>query len=130
MSSNDLKALVENAERAITSRDFDRLMMFYADDAALVVRPGLVVSGKEKILRAWQSMSVLFDNGLNVRRGEMEVLEGGGTALVLMETALEFVSPEGYEVSTTHRATYTFRKDKNRWLCAIDNSYGTALLDG
>lgn len=27
------------------------------------------------------------------------------------------------------RATYVFRRIDQKWLCAIDNSYGTSLLD-
>ena len=41
----------------------------------------------------------------------MEVLEAGDSALVIMESTLDHRDADG------------------RWLCAIDNSYGTALLD-
>lgn len=29
----------------------------------------------------------------------------------------------------TRRATYVFRHQEGRWLCTVDNSYGTDLLD-
>ncbi|MEI4139917.1 DUF4440 domain-containing protein, partial [Klebsiella pneumoniae] len=29
----------------------------------------------------------------------------------------------------TRRATYVFQKQGERWLCTVDNSYGTDLLD-
>lgn len=60
----------------------------------------------------------------------MQVIEGGGNALVIMETVLRFPDGKGGTVETTRRATYVFRRETDeRWLCTIDNSYGTSLLD-
>ena len=60
----------------------------------------------------------------------MKVIEGGGCALVIMETILDTVDPAGADTSIVRRATYVFRKGGDgKWLCAIDNSYGAALLD-
>ena len=56
-------------------------------------------------------------------------IEGAGNALVIMETRLRFPGDDGIPVETTRRATYVFRQEDNgRWLCTIDNSYGTELL--
>lgn len=67
---------------------------------------------------------------MKVRQGAMKVIEGGDTALVIMETVLDTVDPEGADVAIVRRATYVFRKtDAGKWLCVIDNSYGTTLLD-
>lgn len=61
----------------------------------------------------------------------MQVIEGAGNALVIMETVLRFPDGKGGTVKTTRRATYVFRQESNsRWLCTVDNSYGTSLLDG
>jgi ketosteroid isomerase-like protein len=47
-----------------------------------------------------------------------------------MESTLDAVDKAGADVSTVRRATYVFRKGEDgRWLCAIDNSYGTDLLN-
>jgi ketosteroid isomerase-like protein len=60
----------------------------------------------------------------------MIVLEGADTALVLMESTLDAVDKAGADVSTVRRSTYVFRKSEDgQWLCAIDNSYGTDLLN-
>jgi ketosteroid isomerase-like protein len=59
----------------------------------------------------------------------MVVLEGGDTALVIMETVLRFSTASGASETSTRRATYVFRKSEaGQWLCVIDNSYGTELL--
>lgn len=41
-----LKAVIEACDRAISQEDYDTLMSYYAEDAALVVKPGMVVRGK------------------------------------------------------------------------------------
>ncbi|HZH05346.1 MAG TPA: SgcJ/EcaC family oxidoreductase [Lautropia sp.] len=129
MSDHPLKSLIEAADRAITAQDYESLMGFYAADATLVVRPGLNVSGHEQIRRAFIAIGEHFQHTLSVSQGKMVVIEGGDTALVLMETLLEHAGPDGSRVSTRRAATYVFRKEADgRWLCVVDNSYGTDLL--
>lgn len=130
MHSHPLRQIIESCDKAISARDFDSLMEHYSEDAALVVKPGMIVKGKDNIRKAFIAISDYFQDQLTVEQGDMQVIEGGGTALVIMETVLRF--PEGLRGNTeiTRRATYVFRKEKNgRWLCTIDNSYGTSLLD-
>jgi uncharacterized protein (TIGR02246 family) len=128
MAEHELRQLIEAADRAITAEDFDGLMDFYAEDATLVVKPGLTATGKAEIRKAFVAIAAHFKNALKVRQGRMQVIEGAGTALVLMETLLDI---DGRPEPIVRRASYVFRKAADgRWLCAVDNSYGTALLDG
>ena len=130
MPSHPLEQLIKAADAAITAGDFDALMDFYADDAALVVKPGLTVRGKDNIRQAFVRIAEVVRNTLVVRQGRMEVLEGADTALVIMESLLDYTDPDGQPVHATRRATYVFRQEGDgRWLCTIDNSYGTDLLD-
>ena len=127
MTPHPLKAVIEAADRAITAEDFDRLMDFYADDAVLVIKPGMNATGKEQIRRAFVAIAEHFKHGLTVRQGDMTVLESGDTALVVMETRLDI---PGEPEPTVRRATYVFRMDTDgAWRCLIDNSYGTDLLN-
>ena len=129
MSSHPLMEVIAAADRAIGAEDFDALIEFYADDATLVVAPGLTAVGKAQILKAFIGVAEVFDHRLSVSQGETMVFESGDTALVVMETILDTVNPEGEAVSTTRRATYVFRQEVDgRWLCVVDNSYGTDLL--
>lgn len=130
MSSHPLKQVIEAADRAISVGDFDGLMDFYADDATLVIQPGMNATGKEAIRQAFAAISEYFGHSLVIKQGDMAVLEGGhDTALVIMETILEFPGEADATTTVTRRATYVFRKDaEGRWLCLIDNSYGTELL--
>jgi uncharacterized protein (TIGR02246 family) len=127
--SHPLKQVIEAADRAITAEDFDALMDFYADDATLVVKPGLNAVGKEQIRRAFVAIADYFDHSLVVKQGKMVVLEGGDTALVIMESILETIGKDGMPSSMTRQGTYVFRKSATgKWLCVVDNSYGTDLL--
>lgn len=129
MTFHPVKKLIEDADKAITSEDFDTLMDFYADDAILVVKPGMTACGKDQIRKAFVAIAEYFKHSLVVKQGEMQVLQGGSTALVLMETVVESMDDEGRKTSTTRRATYVFREGpNNQWLCVVDNSYGTDLL--
>jgi ketosteroid isomerase-like protein len=46
-----------------------------------------------------------------------------------LESTLDYVEA-GDKVNVTRRATYVFRREADgHWVCTVDNSYGTALLD-
>ncbi|WP_246494798.1 YybH family protein [Brenneria izadpanahii] len=114
----------------MSTEDFQSLMNFYAEDAAMVVRPDLVVKGKENILKAFIAIAEHFQHKLVVTQGEMKIIEGAGNALIIMETLLDIPASDGTLSQITRRATYEFRQEANgEWLCTIDNSYGTTLLD-
>ena len=129
MAPHPLEQLIRAADAAITAEDFDALMDFYADDATLVVKPGLNVTGKDNIRAAFVRIADYVQHSLVVGQGRMDVIEGGDTALVIMESTLNYVEA-GEKVDVTRRATYVFRREADgRWACTVDNSYGTALLD-
>ena len=90
-----LKAVIEACDRAISQEDYDTLMAYYAEDAALVVKPGMVVRGKENIRKAFIAIADYFQHRLVVTQGKMEVIEGDGNALVIMETRLN-IPTTGY----------------------------------
>ncbi|AEX54647.1 YybH family protein [Rahnella aquatilis] len=130
MSTHPIRQVIEACDKAISVRDFDALMAHYAEDAALVIKPGMIARGKTDIRKAFVAISDYFQDQLVVEQGEMQVIEGADDALVIMETVLHFPDGQGGKVTTTRRATYVFRHEPDgRWLCTIDNSYGTSLLD-
>ncbi|WP_407309966.1 hypothetical protein [Desulfosporosinus sp. SB140] len=59
----------------------------------------------------------------------MIILETGDTALVISEAILS-ADKKDSEYSMQRKSTYVFKKNLNgEWLCAIDNSYGTDLIN-
>lgn len=105
------------------------MMDFYTDDAVLVVKPGMEAHGKAAIKDAFIKIAAYFDNSVVPTQGNMLMLEAGDTVLVLSQTLLDADNRENSEYSMDRRATYVYRRVGDHWLCAIDNSYGTTLLD-
>lgn len=88
MHEHPLCQIIKSCDRAISAKDFDSLMEYYAEDAALVVKPGMIVKGKNNIRNAFVSIADYFQDQLIVKQGDIQVIEGGGDALVIMETHL------------------------------------------
>lgn len=126
---HELKELIKKCDLAIKQEDFDTLMNYYTADAILVVKPGMIAQGKEEIKKAFIAIAKYFNNSIVPTQGEMIILEAGDTALVLSQTLLD-ADKEDSEYSMDRRATYVFKKNpQGEWLCAIDNSYGTELIN-
>ena len=126
MSQHPIALLIEKADKAINQEDFDTLVDLYAEDAVLVIKPGMNAVGKAQIRSAMEAIAAHFERSLDVRQAGMVILETGDTALVLAKT---LVSAKNSPV-VERKATYVFKKDiHDRWVCAIDNSYGHEVLD-
>lgn len=126
---NELKEFIQKYDLAIKQEDFDALMNYYTDDAILVVKPGIIAQGKKEIKKAFIAIAKYFNNSIAPTQGEMIILETGDTALVISQTFLE-ADIKDSKYSMERKATYVFKKDSHdTWLCAIDNSYGTDLLN-
>lgn len=125
MTRHPLELLIDRADAAIVQEDFDTLVDIYSDDAVLVVKPGMNVSGKVQIRKAFEAIATYFNHTLHVQQAGMKVLEAGDTALVLANTVISAVNLP----ATDRKATYVFKKSSSgEWLCVIDNSYGHELL--
>ncbi|WP_040203482.1 YybH family protein [Neobacillus jeddahensis] len=126
---HELKEIIKKCDTAIKQEDFDTLMNYYTDDAVLVVKPGMIARGKAEIKKAFIAIAKYFKNSLVPTQGEMIFLEAGDTVLVISQTLLATDGTES-EYSMDRRATYVFKKNaQGQWLCAIDNSYGTDLIN-
>lgn len=126
---HELKEIIKKCDSAIKQEDFETLMNYYTDDAILVVKPGMIARGKEEIKKAFIAIANYFNNSVVPTQGEMIILEAGDTALVLSQTLLTS-DKEDSEYSMDRKATYVFKKNlQGEWLCAIDNSYGTELIN-
>ena len=126
---HELKGFIKKCDIAIKQEDFDTLMNYYTDDAILVIKPGMIARGKEEIKTAFIKIAKYVNNSLVPTQGEMIVLDAGDTALVISQTLLE-ANKNDNEYSMDRRATYVFKRGpQGEWLCAIDNSYGTDLIN-
>ena len=127
--NKEIEELIAAADKAIKEERFDDLKEFYTEYAVLVVKPEIEVKGKEAIKEAFIKIADYFNNSVVPTQGKMLMVEAGDTVLVLSQTLLDAENKESSEYSMDRRATYVYRKIDGKWLCAIDNSYGTTLLD-
>ena len=127
--NEEIKNLIFAADQAIKEERFDDLIEFYTDDAVFVVKPGLEAIGKNEIKNVFKKIAAYFNNSVVPTQGKMQMIETGDTVLVLSQTLLDADKKEDSEFSMDRRATYVYRNIDGKWLCAIDNSYGTTLLD-
>lgn len=126
---HELKEFIRKCDLAIKQEDFDTLMNYYTDDAILVVKPGMIARGKVEIKKAFIAIAKYFNNSIVPTQGEMVILEAGDTALVISQTLLD-ADKKDSEYPMDRRATYVFKKNlQGQWLCSIDNSYGTDLIN-
>jgi len=127
--NEEIVKLIGEADHAIREERFDDLMSYYTEDAILVVKPGLEVQGKDAIKKAFIRIAAYFNNSIIPTQGKMHMIQAGDTVLVLAQTLLEAEQKSDSEFNMERRATYVYRHVNGKWLCAIDNSYGTSLLD-
>lgn len=127
--NEEIRGLIAEADKAIREERFDDLISFYTEDAVLIVRPGLEVRGRAQIKDAFIKIAAYFKNSIVPSQGKMLIIEAGDTALVLSQTLLDAENRDESEYAMERRATYVYRMVEGRWLCAVDNSYGTSLLD-
>ena len=126
MKQHPIELLINKADTAINREDFDTLLDIYADDAVLVIKPGMNAVGKAQIRKAFEAIADHFGHTLDVKQAGMQILETGDTALVLAKT---LVTANGRPIGE-RKATYVFKKNaSNAWVCTIDNSYGHDLLE-
>ncbi|CNG60856.1 Uncharacterised protein [Yersinia enterocolitica] len=74
MSAHPIRQVIAVCDQAISERNFDELMKHYAPDAALVIKPGMIVRGKDNIRKAFIAISDHFKNQLVVEQGVSKVL--------------------------------------------------------
>lgn len=127
--NKEIEELIHQADLAIQEERFDDLMEFYTDDAVLVIRPGREAHGKAEIRAAFVKIAAYFKNSIVPTQGKIIMLEAGDTVLVISQTLLDAYNKNSSEYSMERRATYVYRRVNGRWLCAVDNSYGTTLID-
>ena len=130
MSEQELRDLIATADAAINREDFEQITRFYAEDAMLVLQPGMIARGKAQIREAFQRIAEHFRHSLHVHQPDMRLLIAGDTPLWLARAELRADLGDGEPWQATRRSTYVFRHDPQAgWLCVVDNSYGTDLLD-
>ncbi|HEX8891402.1 MAG TPA: SgcJ/EcaC family oxidoreductase [Pyrinomonadaceae bacterium] len=127
MSKYSIEEIVERMDEAFNRGDVDAVLDFYEDEAVVVLEPGRVVQGRDKLREAFQ-----FVFGLQpvVRQIKTNVIEANDLALFTSRWTFTGKLADGTLFTREAVATTIFRKQSDgQWRCAIDNPYGPAVLD-
>lgn len=123
---HDLEALIAKADKAINEEDFGTAVEIYSENGALVIKPDLIVNGREQIQEAIVAIAQHFGGSLNITQEKMRIIEADGVALVLAKTSVASDVTE----TDIRDSIYVFKQNESGvWQCVIDNSYGHGLLD-
>ena len=125
MRRHPIELILERAYQAINQEDLNSFVSIYAEDAVLVVKPGLNALGRIQIGVAFGQIAANFNHTLRVRHVGINVLEAGDAALVMVRAMVSASNlPE-----TRRDAAYVFKRTSaGKWLCKIDNAYGHGLI--
>jgi ketosteroid isomerase-like protein len=118
-------AVVSHLIEAITRGDLDSAVAAYEPGASLIVQPGKVVTGTEALREALSGFIALKPT---MTTEEHQVIQSGDLALYISRWSLKGRDPDGKEVQMKGTSSDILRQADGRWLIALDNPWGTALL--
>lgn len=116
-------ALVEARNRG----DIETVLTLCEPNAIVVPQPGIVIRGTAAI-REWLTSLIARQPDFHVLGQHM--LEGPDTALHCSNWTLDIDTPTGPRLHLAGRSASVLHKQADgTWLVAIENPWGTALLD-
>lgn len=117
---------VERLTTAINEGDVDRALAMYEPTGVLVPEPGSVAAGTEAIRRSLQGFISLSPKLTSLAS---EVIDSGDIVLYCSNWTLSGTAPDGSPVEMGGTSSDVLRRQSDgRWLIAIDNPWGGAIL--
>jgi uncharacterized protein (TIGR02246 family) len=111
---------------AINKGDLEAAMRLYEPDAVIVAQPGQVARGKDAVRAAIAGFIALKP----ALKGEAHQLVGTeNIALYCSKWSLTGTGPDGKKIEMAGASSDVLRRQPDgRWLVAIDNPWGTAIV--
>lgn len=126
MPGQSPKDTVNSLMEAMNRGDVDAAVALYEPGATLVVEPGTLATGAEALRKALEGFISLKPT-LTTKKST--VIEVGDIALFCSAWSLSGTAPDGTPVSMGgHSSDVLRRQADGRWLIAVDNPWGTAIL--
>jgi uncharacterized protein (TIGR02246 family) len=127
MTANTPLAVVHAFVDAMNRGDLEAAVAHYDSDAVLVVQPGVVARGRSAIETALAGMLALRPT---LTSDAQEVLALDDLALYHSRWSLSGRDPTGDAVTLSGQSSDVLRRGPGgEWKIAIDNPWGTAVLD-
>jgi uncharacterized protein (TIGR02246 family) len=118
---------VNQLTAALNRGDLDAALSLYEANAVLVAQPGQLARGSAELRAALRRF---IDLKPRLTSQAQCVIESGDIALYTGRWTLQGMDPAGREVSMGGDSTDILRRqDDGRWLIAIDNPWGSQVLE-
>lgn len=117
---------VARLTRALNRGDLDAAAALYEPEAVMLAQRDQVVRGRDQIREALRQFVALRPTLVTAAS---HVVESGDVALYLGRWTLTGTGPDGVPVAMGGESTDVLRRQsEGRWLIAVDNPWGTAVL--
>ena len=117
---------VNQLVEAINRSDLEGAAALYEKHAVLVAQPGQVARGNAELKNALAGFIALK---ATLRSDAHQVIEAGDIALYIARWRLDGTGPDGQAISMAGESSDVLRRQPDgRWLIALDNPWGAALL--
>lgn len=127
MTSPNPHQTIKNLIEAINRSDLDTALSYYEPEAILIAQPGTICLGKDAIRTALEGFIALKPE---LKGQAHKIIDVGNLALYCSRWTLIGTSYDGKRVEMSGMSSDVLRRQPDgRWLVAIDNPWGTSIID-
>jgi uncharacterized protein (TIGR02246 family) len=138
--TNDKAKIKNQIDRfigAFCTKDLELMMSLYTEDfVSFDIVPPLQDVGREKYRSIWKETFALFEDGINIEIGNVNITADDNVAFSHNLLRLQATRTDGHKVDYWERLTFCFRRVDDGWLIAhehvsvpADLASGKAVLD-
>ena len=125
-NAQNASRIIDDLTEAINKGNLNAAVALYESDAVLVTQPGTVARGKDQIREALKGFISLEPVLTSESR---ELVETETIVLYCSKWRLRGTSPDGKSVEMTGISSDVLRRQPGgKWLIAIDNPWGAAIV--
>lgn len=127
MSMSNPADTVTRLINAVNQGDLATVAACYEPEATLIVQPGQVATGTQAIREAFAG----FIAAKTIITSEThKIIQSGDIALFISKWTAAGTAPDGTSMNMGGTSSDVLRRQADgRWLIAIDNPFGAAILD-
>ncbi|HET6980746.1 MAG TPA: nuclear transport factor 2 family protein [Myxococcaceae bacterium] len=122
MAESTVRQRIEDLAKALTAKDIDRAMSFYAPDiVSFDINPPLRYAGADRKRQAWLAAFALYSGGFSYEVSELDVTAQGELAFVHSLNHVTGTLANGHTTDMWVRWTAGLRRIDGAWLIVHDH---------
>lgn len=127
MSTSNPVDTVSQLIKSVNQGNLEAAVACYETDAILIVQPGQMATGKKAIREAFAGFIAMK---LTITTETHKIIQTGDIALFTSKWTATGTAPDGSPVKMGGMSSDVLRRQTDgRWLIAIDNPFGAAILE-